>query len=325
VDTNQAVDLPGYEAVLNGAAYYVRQGGGFLRLTGSTRLDFIQRQTTNDVNLLSADRVVTTVLTTPNARMLDVWQMIKEGDAVGIITLPGHDSSTTNFLQNRIFFADEVVVENRSGELAQLELAGPEIGSLLRRFGLAEPPSPDRVAPIVIDGVEGRLLGQRGIGENGALLLVPSGSVAQVAEALESGDASPLAAESYQALRIEAGLPATGAELTDDYTPLEAGLDYAISDSKGCYTGQEIIARQLTYDKVTRHLAGLRLQGPVPAGAAVLAEGRSVGVVTSYVDSPRFGCIGLAYVKRPHHEPGVEVAVGESAGVEAVVEALPFG
>jgi folate-binding protein YgfZ len=324
MDMDQAVERSGYDAALSGAAYYVRRDGGFLRLTGSTRLDFIQRQTTNDVTLLSDGRALTTVLTTPTARILDVWQMVLEDESMGLITLPGRAPSTASFLQGKIFFMDDVSVEDRSGEIARLELVGPEIDSLLRRFGLAEPPSADQVCPIEIAGVGGRVLGQRGF-VGSALLLIPSGDVQKGVDALEGAGVVPLSPESLDTLRIEAGLPAPGAELTEDYTPLEAGLDYAISDSKGCYTGQEVIARQLTYNKVTRRLVGLRLRAPVSVGAAVSVEGRSVGAVTSYADSPRFGPIALAYMKQPYHEPGVEAAIGESNGVKAVVEPLPFG
>jgi folate-binding protein YgfZ len=323
MEADQALNLAGYDAALKSAAYYARPDGGFLRLVGATRLDFIQRQTTNDVNLLSEDRALTTVLTAPNARMLDVWRMVDEGESVGIVTLPGNASSTASFLQSKIFFNDEVAVENHSDDFAQLEMIGPETAALLHRFGLSEPLSPDRVCPVEIGGVGGRILGQRGL-EGGALLLVPSGGTQQVGKALEDAGAAPLAAEGYNLLRIEAGIPAPGAELTEDYTPLEAGLDYAISGTKGCYTGQEVIARQITYDKVTRHLVGLRLQELVFTGASVMAGGRSMGVVTSSVDSPRFGPIALAYVKRPYHEPAVEVAVGEPAGVVGRVAALPF-
>jgi folate-binding protein YgfZ len=317
---DRAVNLAGYDAVLEGAAYYTRRDGGFLRLTGSTRLDFIQRQTTNDVNLLTDDQVLTTVLTTPNARMLDVWMMVDEGESVGIVTLPGNASSTASFLQSRIFFNDEVAVEDRSDQVAQIELIGPDAGTLVDCFGLSEPLLPERVCPVEIDGVGGRILGF----VSRALLLAPADGAQKVAAALENAGAAPLTAEAYNLLRIEAGLPTAGAELTEDYTPLEAGLDYAISGTKGCYTGQEVIARQITYDKVTRRLVGLKLRESVFAGAPVMADGRSVGVVTSSVDSPRFGPIALAYVKRPYHEPAVEVAVGEPAGVMGIVAALPF-
>jgi folate-binding protein YgfZ len=133
-----------------------------------------------------------------------------------------------------------------------------------------------------------------------------------------------LSPEAYEVRRVELGLPGPARELTEDYTPLETNLDAAISDSKGCYTGQEIIARQVTYDKITKRMAGLKLQAPVAAGAAVHVEGRGAGEVTSAVHSPNCGAIALAILKRPHHAPGTAVTVGEE-GTRGVVVALPFG
>jgi glycine cleavage system aminomethyltransferase T len=109
--------------------------------------------------------------------------------------------------------------------------------------------------------------------------------------------------------------------------PLEAGLRRFCDDHKGCYTGQEIIARQITYDKVTTHLVGLLPEEPVSPEAAVRADGRPVGWVSSAVHSIGLGRpIALAFVRRPYHAPGTEVAV--EAGAEAVaadVCDLPFG
>jgi folate-binding protein YgfZ len=133
-----------------------------------------------------------------------------------------------------------------------------------------------------------------------------------------------LSAEAYNVLRIEAGRPGPAQELTSDYTPLEANLDRAISSIKGCYSGQEVIARQITYDKVARRLVGLRLAAPVAVGAAVTVEGRTVGTITSAAESPQFGAIALAVVRRPHFEPQTNVIVGDG-GVAGEVVALPFG
>ena len=96
-------------------------------------------------------------------------------------------------------------------------------------------------------------------------------------------------------------------------------------EAKGCYTGQEVLARQINYDKITRQMVGLRLETPVQRGAAVQVEGRGAGEVTSAVVSPRFGAIALAVVKRPHFEPGtvVMVASGEETARGEVVS-LPF-
>ena len=124
------------------------------------------------------------------------------------------------------------------------------------------------------------------------------------------------------ARRVELGRPASGAELVEEYNPLEAGLAWACAENKGCYTGQEIIARQITYDKVTKTLVGLRLAGAVAQGSEVTVEGRPVGVVTSVAHSPSLNApIALAIIKRPHNAPGTDAQVGDQA---ATVVALPF-
>jgi folate-binding protein YgfZ len=120
---------------------------------------------------------------------------------------------------------------------------------------------------------------------------------------------------------MEAGVPGPGAEISEAYTPLEAGLAHLVADNKGCYTGQEVLARQTTYDKVTRRLAGIKLKALVAPGAEVLAAGKPAGVITSAGSSPRFGPVALAILRRPHHEPGTSVEIG---GIHGQVISLPF-
>ena len=100
-------------------------------------------------------------------------------------------------------------------------------------------------------------------------------------------------------------------------------MEHAVSGNKGCYPGQEVIARQLTYDKVTQRLVGLRLDEPVAPGGRLLAEGKPVGVITSAAVSPRFGAIALGVVKRPHHEVGTPAGGRDERYAE--LAALPQG
>ena len=103
---------------------------------------------------------------------------------------------------------------------------------------------------------------------------------------------------------------------------MESGLAWACADNKGCYTGQEIIARQLTYDKVTKTLVGLVADQPLAAGDEVTAEERTVGSVTSAVFSPHLQrYLGLAVIKRPYN---ADATVVDVAGTPAVVTTLPF-
>jgi folate-binding protein YgfZ len=137
-------------------------------------------------------------------------------------------------------------------------------------------------------------------------------------------------AQAYEAVRVEAGFPAWGSELNEEMNPLEAGLDASIHWNKGCYIGQEVIARLDTYHKVQRHLVGLRFDtasAPPAARAQVFASGEAAGWVTSSIVSPALGVpIALAYVRASHAAPGTAVQVGSPAGggAGASVVPLPF-
>jgi folate-binding protein YgfZ len=126
-------------------------------------------------------------------------------------------------------------------------------------------------------------------------------------------------------LRVQAGRPRFAVDIDDTTIPQEAGLnDRAVSFTKGCYVGQETVARLFYKGKPNRHLRGLRLSGPdVATGAALLLGDREVGRVGTVVQSPTLGPIALALVRR-EAEPGATLSVGES-GATATVEELPFG
>lgn len=303
-----------YDAARTGAALYRVPDPGLLRISGADRETFIQRQTTNDAHLLAPGRAQWTVLTSPTARILDVWQLIPAGEVIDVITLPGRGAATARYLKSRIFFMDKVTLEDTSAGTAQIEIGGPRLPDLLRALGPGQPPAPGDV----LDLDESRAVGLDG---GRVLLLAASGAVDQVEAALIGAGAERIGPALYDLLRIEAGRPGPAGELTEDYTPLETGLDAAISDTKGCYTGQEIIARQITYDKVTRQMVGVRLDAPAVPGTEIEVEGRRVGAVTSAAVSPRFGPIALAVIRRPHHAPGTAIAAGETRGV---IAALPF-
>jgi folate-binding protein YgfZ len=122
--------------------------------------------------------------------------------------------------------------------------------------------------------------------------------------------------------RVEAGLPRYGVDVSEDHFPFEANLDTALSYTKGCYVGQEVVARAHARGHANRRLVGLRLDGAVAAGAPVSSAARpDAGAVTSCVVSPDFGPIALAYVHKSSWDPGTAVRAGERAGV---VASLPF-
>lgn len=323
---SEQLELIGYDAAQTGAVFYRVSNGGYMRLAGADRLDFIQRQTTNDVGLLAADTAVLTALTTGTARLMDVWRLVQDADdAIGVITLPGRGADAARYLQSRIFFKDQVTVADASAEFVQFEVFGPAARDALSACGVGVPEA-NMLAPFAVGDFTGRVIGLRGLIAQGWLVIVPAGHADSLAVRLVDVGAAALNGAAYDVLRIEAGLPGPERELINDYTPLENNLDAAISATKGCYAGQEIIARQITYDKVTKRLVGVKLAELVEPGAAVQVDARSAGTITSAARSPRLGPIALAVIKRPHFAPGTAISVS-AAGERRVVGktvALPF-
>jgi folate-binding protein YgfZ len=313
-----------YQAALEGVVFYPQPDAGYLRVGGEDRADFIQRQTTNDIHLLQPPRALLSVLTSPTARILDVFYLINDADAVGAITLPGLARKTAQFLKSRIFFMDRVTLKDLRQETAQLDLFGPLALSLLQQLGV-QAPALNTVSEVTITGKPLRILAVEACFGQGYRLLANAQDRESLEATLQQSGALRLSPASLESLRVEAGQPQAGRELSEEYTPLETGLTSAVADGKGCYTGQEIIARQLTYDKVTQRLCGLRLPGSRAAGERIYADGKPAGTLTSFAQSPRFGPIALAIVKRPYFQPGTRVAVGSVASeASATVVSLPF-
>jgi folate-binding protein YgfZ len=313
-----------YQAALEGVVFYLQPDAGYLRIAGEDRANFIQRQTTNDIRLLQPPRTLLSVLTSPVARVLDVLYLLNDADTVGAITLPGYAHKTFQFLKSRIFFMDRVTVEDLSSDISQLDLFGPHAQALLPQLGI-QAPELNTVSEVEITGKQVRILAVEACFGPGYRLLVAAPDRETVEAALLQNGALQISPASFESLRVEAGQPQADKELSEDYTPLEAGLFSAVADGKGCYTGQEIIARQLTYDKVTQQLCGLRLPGPVADAKRIYADGKPAGTLTSFVQSPRFGPIALAILKRPYFQPGTRVVVGSpSSEAVATVVSLPF-
>ncbi len=309
-----------YAALTQSAAFQVRPEAGALILAGADRVDFVQRMTSNDVLRLPQDRAAVTVLTSPVARILAVFTVAKRAEDLLLLPEVGRTTHLFKHLRSQIFFMDQVTVADVSADFLRLRLMGPQAANVLALHGFE---MADAAAGTVqsVDGV--MAVKQMGYDVPGYELLVPAAQADRFLASLRRANAHPLADDqAYHTRRVEWGRLATGAEITDGFSPLEAGLAWACAENKGCYTGQEIIARQITYDKVTKTLVGITADSPVLPGAEVLADGKSVGTVTSAAFSPGLGKhLALAVVKRPANTPGTVVAVGGGAGV---VEDLPF-
>lgn len=305
--------------------YYQIEGSGCLRISGPDRSAFLQRQTTNDLELLTADHPLVTVLTSPTGRILDVlWVIEEDHEAFLAVTLPHQAQQTTDFLKSRIFFMDKVSVENISQDFVQIELIGSRTQDVLQDLDIQHEIKPGQIINPNFTDIPARILFDKVFG---CRFLAASTKKDRLIDILQRKDILPLSTGEFEIMRVERGIPAAGHELVEDYTPLEIGFRWAISDSKGCYTGQEVIARQINYDKITRQLTGLTTSSTPKIDSILYARenNQPVGKITSAVNSPAIGPIALSIVKRPYHEPGSDLFLKyEDQEIEAETHILPF-
>jgi len=288
-----------YSALVSGAALQEKPDAGLLILTDTDRVDFLQRMTTADVAALRPGQAALAVLTSPVARIEFVFPVLCREQELWLLPASGQTGALATKLRRQVFFMDKVKIEDASQSFRRWRLMGANAASTLQSAGMPTPAEDDTF----VESEAATVLRQERYDIPGYALIVPSAQADDVYRRLIDAGALPLAdTATYEARRIELGRPAAGAELSSDYNPLEAGLAWAVSDNKGCYTGQEIIARQLTYDKVTKTLVGLRSDDPLLAGTKVTVDGRPVGVITSSGYSPLLGGpVALAIIKRPFH------------------------
>ncbi|MEI2692724.1 MAG: glycine cleavage T C-terminal barrel domain-containing protein [Anaerolineae bacterium] len=316
----------GYRAGRTGAALRDEGDHARLWLGGDDRSALLQRISTNDVRLLPGQGTVT-VLISATARIQAALTVLAMPAGLLLLAGPGQGPALFNTLRTQIFFNDKVTLEGRGGALAQFNLLGPQAPSLLGELAGDVTDLPLfgwRTLPLA--GADVTVQRHEGLGSAGYTLLAPAPAALAVKSALLQGGAVALHDDAYHILRVEAGVPASGCELTEQVNPLEAGLARFCNQHKGCYTGQEIIARQITYDKVTTHLVGLLLDELAAPQAKLMAEARQAGWISSAVHSIALDRpIALGFVRRPHHEPGTRLAVqGGDRPVAATVAALPF-
>src|SRR3990170_4678460 len=307
-----------YQAAWVGAAFYLTQSPGYLKISGATRREYLQRQTTNDLGLLSLARALPSLLTSSAGRVLEVFTLLDQGEELGLVTQPGHGPGLAAYFRKHRFFNDQMEITDQGPEWTQIEIHGPQGAEALARLGFSGAPGLDEVMHTSWQGQPVIALGEEGF--TTALkfrVLAPAAIGEQISK--EFADLEQLDLSTQRVLRVEAKL-AGDPEFNGEYTPFEIGLGRLVSAEKGCYTGQEVLARQVTYDKIVRSLAQLRAAELVEPGDVVLSAGKEIGNVTSAAVSPRFGAIALAVLRRPHDEPGTKLEIlGKDGGVPASV------
>jgi folate-binding protein YgfZ len=318
-----------YRALTAGAALIERSHFGRLCVRGEDALDLLDRLSTNALADLTEGQGAPTVLTSSKGRIIDLLFVLREHDALLVLTGPQNRAKVADWI-DFYTIVEDVVTEDVTEDTAMLSIAGPSASALIER---AAGPSAGETAlyrsvRVAFGDADATLIRTDFVELPGYDLVVSKGDAAALREALLGGGAVPVGPEALEAVRVERGVPASGNELTEAYNPLEAGLKQFISFTKGCYVGQEVVARLDTYDKVQKRLVGMTWASEAMPGpdARLLLDGKQVGVVTTAVRSPRSqGSIGLGYVRKAHAAPGTALTLELRDGeVQAQIAALPL-
>jgi tRNA-modifying protein YgfZ len=293
-----------------------RSGRGKLLVSGADAAEYLQGQLTNDVEALQpGDGQYAALLDRKGHMQADMRVLRPAEDEVWLDTEPEALAAARRHLE-MYSIGREVEVSDVSGERAILSLIGPRSVEVAGGAALPE----NACESTSVAGIECLAAGTR----DGIDLIAPAAGASRLREALLLAGAVEVSPGAAEILRIESGAPRFGAEMGTETMPAEAGIvEDAVSFTKGCYIGQETVARLHYKGKPNRHLRGLRLSAPAEPGAALRLGDKEVGRLGGSAVSPALGPIGLAILRR-EAEPGAELAVGED-GVTAHVVDLPFG
>ena len=309
VDAHTAAE---FRAATERAAVYT-DDSGVLLLTGEDARDLLNRLSTNLIDPEApAGEVAVTVLTSDRGRIVDLVYVIHCGDHQVMLTSPGQQQNVMDFL-DKYTIMEDLEVEDITEKTSRLRLTGPDAVAILGRVSddgilVVEPPTdpddPERPPTryLLADDPE---------------------DAARIAADLEAAGAASISAPAAETLRIAQARPAHGPEMSDTYNPLEAGLIGAIDFHKGCYIGQEVIARLDTYHKVQKYLVSLSFDadpaqaGALPGSRLVNDEGAAMGLVTSATVVPSAGgasIVGLGYVRTAAVQVGAALRVVAAEG-----------
>ena len=324
-----------YAAVREAAGIAVRSDRARFRLWGKDPVRMLHGLVTNDLLKAEPGHGVYAAMLTPKGRMIADLRAFRRGDGEVLVSVAAEARDGVRDHLKKMVPPMFARWEDATDSVLELGIYGPRSGGALGEVlpGTALPAEEDAFVEAEVEG--GRVLAaatrEAGL-EEGFDLFVDTGAADALWRALRAR-ARPVGLGALETLRVEAGRPRYGVDLTEETIPTEAyeaaGLmERAISFSKGCYTGQEVVVRIAHRGHVNRHLRGLLMgDAPAPAMRTPLfdpASGKEVGWTTSAAHSPRFAqTVALGYVRRAV-EPGAVVRIGAADGAEATVAGLPF-
>jgi folate-binding protein YgfZ len=293
-----------------------RSDRGKLTLTGAGAKEFLNGQVSNEVEGLHPGEGVYAAFLTHKGKMLGDLRILDLGDELFLDTERGSLQELFNMIR-RFKIGYDVGLHKRTLERGLLSLVGPRAREIAGHAELSRREHENVAAEI--EGIPVRLI----VTDVGGDLLCDAADTERLASALRDRGAVGVGEEAVECLRVERGRPRYGVDMDEGTIPQEAGInERAVSFTKGCYVGQETVARLHYKGKPNRHLRGLRLSAPAQRGDPLTLGDKQVGTVGTVALSPLHGPIALALVRREAN-PGDTVAVGDAPAPAEVVE-LPF-
>lgn len=319
-----------YQAARQAVALHDASYRESLRITGEDRASFLHGMVTQEVKSLPPGSAAYAALLTAKGAMVADARVLKRDDDILLDLEPGLGAKVREFL-DKYLISEDAELHEATGEYALLRLLGPKVEPVLSAALGApfEPLAPNALRRARIRGQDVLLVGNPTFEAHGVDVLAPRAELAAVWSALvEAGEQHGLVRLGFEALellRVEAGVPRYGQDMVDTTIPLEANLTHAISYNKGCYIGQEVIARATFRGHMNRKLSGLLLGDTEAAPGTELKVGeKKVGWLTSVVRSPTRGQrVALGYVHRDFLEPGTQLTLAGGPAT-VTVAALPF-
>lgn len=315
-----------YEAARSGCVVFDRTARGLVEVTGSEATAFLHRLFANEVRNLEPGTGNHNLLLSGKGKVLYEFELSVEDGLVRLSTTRGAAAGLVAAL-DMYLFAEDVELRDATAEHAPLELCGPTARAIVERVIGPTPTDLHATTQAEFEGAIARVTALSVAGSPG--LRVDAGPAAQPAlwRALVEAGAVPAGLILHDILRVEACTAEPGVDTDDTVYPQEARLDGAFSLDKGCYIGQEVVAKIDTYGGLNKRLQALRVShdDPVPRGTRLLlddkGEERDLGVITSWAYSFVLDTgLVLGYVKRKHQEPGTEFRLSDGSGTATIVE-----
>ena len=319
--------LSEYGAVREGGAGLIDLSSrGRIRVSGSEAVMFLNGLITNDMKTLAENRWMPAAFPTVQGRLIGAVRVVRTGDSFLIDTdAESHEAILKTV--SRFVLAGDFKVTDLADNTALMSLQGKravEIGEKVFETSLADLPR-DGAVEVEWKDTQVTIIRATHTGEDGLDLMIDLDRASEVREALTSAGAQTVSEDTLDTLRVEAGIARYGRDMDDSNVVVETNLDDAISYSKGCYIGQEIIVRIKHRGHVAKKLTGLRFDTDqkIEAGDVIKSDDKEIGRVTSAVFSPKLNCtIALGYLRYEFLDPGTTVSTDNN--IAATVTELPF-